>query len=124
MRLKRSRVDKYFHRSRRTQKDKEGNTVAAYDKAVPIQAEVWCAGGKLQAEMYGEKLPCIRNIRINGKYTVKQDKTGRMHYKLQGGPDIMEGDGLCLYVSGENSPDYRILSIKPERFLRMEAEKL
>ena len=35
-----------------------------YGPAAAFQAEEWPAGGKVQAEMYGQRLPNIRNLRI------------------------------------------------------------
>ena len=38
--------------------------------------------------------------------------------------DLQELDGLCLYTGATGQADYKIISVKPERFLRLEAEKL
>lgn len=124
MRLKRSRIGSYFHKKKETIRDGEGTTGTQYGKAEKFSAEMWCAGGKLQAEKYGDRLPYIRNIRINEKYHIETDEKGRQHYIIRNGTDVMEGDGLCLYVAENENPDYMILSIKPERFLRIEAEKI
>lgn len=122
MRLKRSRLKQYYHRKRIIVKDKEGGTSESFDPALPFTAEVWPAGGKLQAEMYGERLAYIRNIRIDGKYEIHPDGKGILHYVCSD-MDLVEGDGICLYVSGDSEPDYKVISIRPDRFLRLEAEK-
>ena len=123
MRLKRNRLQTLHHKSVKIEKDSEGGVITTYGSADSLSCEVWPAGGKIQAEMYGERLSYIKNIRLNGKYEIQSDENGRVHYICEG-VDLMEGDGLCIYVSEEQKPDYRIISIKPYRFLRLEAEKL
>lgn len=124
MRLKRSRVKKYYHKTKTTERDSEGGTYEHYGDAVVFSGEVWPASGKVQAEMYGEKLSYIRNVRIEGKYIITVDRKNQLHYVFPEGLDISESDGLCLYVSPDAEPDYRIISIKPYTPLRLEAEKL
>lgn len=124
MRLKQSRVRKYYHKTKKIEKDKEGGTYEKYEPSSHFFGEVWCASGKIQTEMYGERVTYIRNVRMNGKYHISQDEKGVQHYTFLDGLDLVEGDGICLYVDGDSEPDYRIISVKPERFLRLEAEKI
>lgn len=86
-------------------------------------AEVWPAGGKLQAELYGQRINDIRNCRMDGDYEIVTDDKGHVSYHM-GDRSLREGDGICLYVSGDHEPDYRILSIRPCRFLTLEVERL
>lgn len=123
MRLRRIRLEQHYLRKRNTKKDKEGGTYAEYGAACSFTGEVWPGGGKLQTEMYGERLPYIRNIRIDGKYKIKTGENGGLHYCFSDELSFAEGDGLCLYVPGESEPDYKILTIKPYRFLTLEAER-
>ena len=122
MRLKRSRLRQYYHRKKTVKKDKEGGTSEEFDPALPFCAEVWPAGGKLQCEIYGERLPYIRNVRIDGGYRIQSDARGILHY-VGGDLDLVEGDGVCLYVPGDSEPDYRIIAIRAYRFLKLEVEK-
>ena len=78
----------------------------------------------MQAQQYGERLNYIRNMRISGKYEIKPDEKGRLHYILEDGTDIQESDGICLFVGKDATPDYKIISIKPYSILRLEVEKL
>lgn len=99
---------KKYHLKRRTpQKNSEGGTIDAYAEAVEIQAIIWPAGGKVQAEMYGERLSYIKNM------------------EYEGNEAMQEGDGICVFVGPDEKPDYKIISIKPEyNPKRMELEKL
>lgn len=124
MRLKQNRLRDYYHRKRIPVKDSEGSTGETYGAASTIKGEVWPASGKVQAQQYGQKLPYIRNLKIDGGYTVRPDEKGKLHYILDNGADIMELDGICLYVGETSEPDYKIISIKPYRFLTLEVEKL
>ena len=123
MRLKRSRLGTYHHRAAIPKKDSEGSLYTEYGPAVSIQAEEWPAGGKVQTEMYGQRLPNIRNLRIQGNYQ-ELPRSGKVSYAIADGPIITANDGICLYVSGKAEPDYRVVAIYPYRFLTLEVEKL
>lgn len=124
MRMKRSRLKRYYIRSKNVVKDNEGSTSVEYAVPIAFSGEVWPASGKVQAEMYGEKLSYIRNVRVDGNYVIATDRKGVVHYVFPNGLDIVESDGVCLYVSGDAEPDYKILSVKPYKPLRMECMKL
>lgn len=104
-------------------KDSEGNSYAEYDSAVPFTAETWPAGGKVQAEMYGLRLPGIRNLRMEGDYMEVSAGARRVGYQIEGGPLFCAGDGICLFVPPDAEPDYKIIAIYPYRFLTLEVEK-
>lgn len=38
--------------------------------------------------------------------------------------EINEGDGICVYVSKESKPDYKVISIKRYSHLAIELEKI
>lgn len=124
MRMKRSRVEEHYLRKRETQKDGQGSTYEEYAATVPFKGEVWAADGEVQVKMYGEKLSYIRNVKIQGKYKIVTDEKNHLHYVFEDGLDVAELDGVCLYVSGESKPDYKIISIKPYQPLRLECEKI
>jgi hypothetical protein len=124
MRIKQSRLEEIFFRKRVSEKDKEGSSYETWGAAFPVMAEIWLASGKVQAQQYGERLSYIRNVRLEGDYIITGDAKGRAMYKTTSGLNIQEGDGICLYVNPKNEPDYRIISIKPYRPLKMEIEKI
>ena len=124
MRLRRSRVETYYHKKRVVEKDSEGSTRETYGTASSFEGESWPASGKVQAQQYGQRLNYIRNLRISRKYEIKPDEKGRLHYILENGTDIQESDGICLFVGSDREPDYKIIYIKPYRMLTLEVEKL
>lgn len=125
MRMRRSRIRTYHLKKAEVKRDREGSTYTEYGSAIQFRGEVWPAGGRLQAEMYGDRLSYIRNVRIQGDYSIEQDANGVTHYVFEDeNLDLREHDGLCLYVPEGSDPDYRIISIKPYMPLRLEAEKL
>lgn len=124
MRLKQSRLKIYHHRQAVPKKDKEGSSYVEFGSAMPFRAEEWPAGGKVQAEMYGLRLPSIRNLRIEGDYTEVSSGVCRIGYQIEGGPLFCAGDGICLFVPPDAEPDYKIIAIYPYRFLTLEVEKL
>lgn len=124
MRLKRNRVKTYYLKKRKIRKDAEGSTIEEYGAAVSFQGESWPAGGKVQAEQYGQRLSYIRNIRVENTYTINTDDKGNAHYLIDNGVDMTELDGICLFSGKEQKPDYKIISIKPYRFLTLEVERI
>ena len=122
MRMSRRRKTNFFHRKSVSKKNREGSTFTEYEKATEVVGEVWPANGKVQAEMYGIDLSYIRNVKIEGNYTITPDEKGVVHYIFENGVDIVEKDGLCLYTGKESKPDYEIISIKPYSPLRLEAK--
>lgn len=124
MRMRRNRVKIYYHKKRIVKKDSEGSTSEEYGAASSISGESWPASGKAQAEQYGQRLNYIRNMRINGKYKIQTDSKGNPHYILKDGTDIQELDGICLYAGRDQKPDYKVIAIKPYRYLTIEVEKI
>lgn len=97
----------YFIRPRTVSSDGEGGKVITYGTAQPIQANIYPASGKVQAEMYGERLAYILNMLYDGAESIK------------------ENDGICVYVASTDKPDYRVISIKQyTNHKLMELEKL
>lgn len=91
--MRRKQMKKYHLRVRTITKNSEGGDDVGYAAAVPIEATIWAAGGAVQAAQYGEKLTYIKNMEYSGKEALK------------------EGDGICVYVAGDEDPDYKIISI-------------
>lgn len=94
--MRRTLIKQYYLRKRNTTKNNEGGFETNYQEAVPIEAVIWSAGGKTQAQMYGERLTYIKNMEYGGN------------------EDIQENDGICVFVQPDNEPDYKVISIKPE----------
>lgn len=89
-------MKKYHLRKRIPKRTSEGGSYNEYAEAVEIEATIWPAGGRIQAEMYGERLSYIKNMEYGGAEAMQ------------------EGDGICVFVGPEDKPDYKIISIKPE----------
>lgn len=120
MRLKKNRLQACLHRKAVFKKDREGCGTVEYGSASEFMAEVWPAGGRLQTEMYGNRLNYMKNVRLDGAYKVL-NKGGVLAYVVNGA-EIVENDGICIYSTED--PDYRIVSIKPYRYLQLEVERL
>ncbi|QBF00050.1 hypothetical protein PMF13cell1_05646 [Blautia producta] len=123
MRLKQNRLTEYQHRKAILARDSEGGSYTEYGPAETITAEMWTGGGKMQAEMYGNRLPNIRNLRLQGKYKEVPGMNGKVSYQLDNGPEIAAGDGICIYAAVDQEPDYQIVSIYPYTYLTLEVEK-
>ena len=120
MRMKQSRVRKISLKPRVVTKDSEGVPEISYGNAIEKYGEVWPATSRLQAETYGNRINGIMNVKLRGTYEIVMD--GNVAgYKFKEGT-IHEGDGVCIYSAG--APDYKVISIKPYKPLRLEIERL
>ncbi len=104
MRIKNKKT--YYLKRKTVIEDNEGGKYPGYSEPIKIQANIYPASGKLQAEIYGERLNYILNMLYDGPQT------------------ISEGDGICVYVSKESEPDYKVISIKRYSHLFIELEKI
>ena len=87
--------------------DNEGGKYPGYEEqAILIQANIYPATGKLQAELYGERLNYMMNMLYDGLVPIK------------------EGDGICVGVELTEPPDYRVESIKRYSHLVIELMKI
>lgn len=120
--MRRKRVQTLYLKSKNVSRDKEGVPEITYGRAVELKGEVWPASGKLQVEMYGERISYIRNCKIEGRYNIRTE--GEHITYVFGDFTLREGDGICLYAGEYDKPDYKIISIKPYNPLYMELEKL
>lgn len=104
MRIKNKKT--YYLKRKTVIEDNEGGKYPGYSEPIEIQANIYPASGRLQAEIYGERLNYILNMLYDGPQT------------------ISEGDGICVYVSKESEPDYKVISIKRYSHLFIELEKI
>jgi len=97
----------YYLKRKTLIQDNEGGKYPGYsNEVVEIKANISPASGKLQAEIYGERLNYICNMLYYGTETLN------------------EGDGICVYVSKDSKPDYKIISIKRYSHMFIELEKV
>ena len=120
MRMRRSRMQQFGVANRIVKKDKEGVPKVTYSAPFLVAGEYWPASGKVQSEAYGDRLKYIMNAKVKGTYTVESEGSAQryMFDKFS----VQENDGVCIYRDDE--PDYKIISIKPYKPLRMEVERL
>ena len=92
MRLKKNRLKIYKLYKYKVVTTTEGAKVKGYDEEFKeIKAEIWPASGRVQAEIYGEKLGYMLNMIV--------ERT----------TELSERDGICI---DSEEPNYRIVSIR------------
>ncbi|MEG2654910.1 MAG: hypothetical protein RSA29_10485 [Clostridium sp.] len=104
MRIKNKKL--YYIKKKVIIRDNEGGKYPGYSTSIEIKANISPASGKLQAEIYGERLNYILNMLYDGQM------------------ELIEGDGVCVYVSKDSEPDYKIISIKRYSHRVIELEKI
>ena len=85
---------KYYLKRKDIISDNEGGKYEVFSEdAIEIEANIYPVSGGVNKEIYGEVESYIYNMLYDGPETVK------------------EGDGICVFVSKEQEPDYKIKSI-------------
>ena len=119
MRMKHRRTRTIDIRRKYVTKDGEGVPIVTYGSPVSVTGEVWPATDALQAQTYGDRVRSIMNLRIRGKYDIIQQDNETVY--VFDDLEIREGDGVCI---NSTEADYRVISIKPYKPIRMEIERL
>lgn len=120
--MKASRIQTLNLKTKSVVKDNEGVPTVIWSEATPVQGETWPAGGQLQVQTYGDRVNSMMNVRIRGPYTVITEGN-HVAYEFEGFT-LREGDGLCIHADASSDPDYRIISIRPYRPLKLEVERI
>ena len=117
--MKQKRTQVYKIRPRIVTKDNEGVPEVFYGAESEVLGEVWPASDRLQAQTYGDRINSIMNMRFYGKYEIEHQGSDTVYVFEDF--TIKEGDGVCVY---SDNADYRIISIKPYKPIRLEIERL
>lgn len=105
MRIKNKKL--YYLKRKEIVEDNEGGKYPGYStEAIELKANIYPATGRLQSEIYGERLNYILNMLYDGPIL------------------FVEGDGICVYVPKDTKPDYKVISIKPYSHRLIELEKI
>lgn len=106
MRVRNKKI--YYLKEKTVIDDNEGGKYPGYsDAPIEIQANISPASGKIQAEIYGDRLKYILNMLYDGN------------------AKIAERDGICVYVPFDSNPDYMVITIKRwSHHLQIELEKI
>ena len=105
MRIKNKKT--YYLKKKAIIRDNEGGKYERYSNdPIEIKSNIWPASGKVQAEIYGERLKYILNMLYDGNI------------------ELNEGDGICVYTNKDSEPDYKIISIQKFSHLKIELEKI
>lgn len=102
-------------------KDAEGGSYDDYGDPFTITAEMFAAGGRTQAELYGQRLPNIRNLLLRESYKEISGENGKLQYEVDG--NILS-IGTGIGINRDTEPDYEIVAIYPYSRLMIEVEKL
>ncbi|WEG74413.1 hypothetical protein [Vagococcus intermedius] len=98
MRLKeRELITVYLKKHLVTENSDGDETIIYSDKSVELKMNVQNAGGTVNAQIYGMRLPYIKACKYQG-LVIKEGEN--------------ELDGLCVFVESEDRPDYHIQSIQ------------
>lgn len=96
MRLRQRDLKPYTIKKYGKFKEPDGTTYTGYKKeGKTAKANIQPAGGKMLSEIYGLRLAYMLTM------------------YCQKGTELSENDGICVYVDGNQDPDYKIVAIRP-----------
>lgn len=103
--MRKNQIREYQTYEPETVKDSEGGINIAYKPCKKIDAEIWPATGKIQAEMYGLRLAYIKNMMTDLSSEITE--------------------GTALSIDDPLTPDYKVISKKKySRHIQYELERL
>lgn len=111
MRLKMSRVVTKYVRNRNVVKDDEGVTSVEWGTATAFNCEVWSNASYLQTNVEGQSLDGDFYMHIEGDYEIQVEDNHEKY--VFDNFTLRQGDGICLYASGTDEPDFIISGITP-----------
>ena len=117
--MKLQRTKTYKIRNKIVTYDNEGVPEVFYGSENEVRGEIWPASDKLQAQTYGDRINSIMNMRFYGDYEI--ERQGNETVYVFEDFTLHEGDGVCVY---SDNADYRVVSIKPYKPIRLEIERL
>ncbi|MGM0214966.1 hypothetical protein [Enterococcus sp. AZ109] len=98
MRLREQDLRTCYLKKRIVKTDDEGNSIHVYSKArTQFKMNVQSAGGKVAAEIYGERLPYMKACKYQGNILAEGKN---------------EGDGVCVFADKDSEPDFKIVAIQ------------
>ena len=101
MRLREKDLAPVYLKKRIVIRDEEGEKQVVYSPdSTELLMNVQSAGGMVNAQIYGERLPYIKSCKYQGNQLVAGEN---------------ENDGVCVYVPKEDEPDYFIKAMQPFR---------
>lgn len=120
MKLRNKKV--YHLRRRIVQKTPDGEKYAEYAKAIEISATSYSGRGQVQEGMAGAVQQYQRKLLMDDGYTVSvENGVETYHITDKNGNQfcMAAGDGICLYASPEQEPDYKIVSVMEAGHLKI-----
>ncbi|MFF2449365.1 hypothetical protein ACFVSW_20185 [Neobacillus sp. NPDC058068] len=95
-RLRQRDLKPYTVKRRKPMQDSDGTKYEDWEPIGHIiKANILPAGGKLMAEMYGERLAYM------------------LVAYVESGTELKETDGICVYVPPDSKPDYKVVAAPP-----------
>lgn len=117
-----------YLKKRIVRKADDGGKYAAYEEqAVELSATVYSGQGQMQEGMAGAIQQYQRKLLMDDAFTITvENKVETYHITDRSGNrfTLAAGDGICLYASPEQQPDYRIAAIFPVGHLKIALEKI
>ena len=117
--MKQQRTQIYKIRNKIVTYDNEGVPEITYGSENEVRGEVWPATDRLQAQTYGDRISNIMNMRFYGKYEIERQENETVY--VFDDFTLRQGDGVCVY---SDNADYKVVSIKPYKPIRLEIERL
>jgi hypothetical protein len=116
---------KYFLKKRLVKKGSDGERYATYsDEYTEIKATVYSGSGQMVSGQAGYVQQYQKKLLIDEPYEITNENGIETYWFRDRTYNMAAGDGICIYVSQEQNPDYRIIGIYPVGHLKILLEKI
>ena len=106
-------------------RDTDGTKYASFsDEGISIEATVYSGGGQLISKQSGIIQQYQKKILIDDPYIVTNENGVETYWFREKEYSMAAGDGICIYSSPVQPPDYRIAAIYPVGHLKVLLEKI
>jgi hypothetical protein len=114
-----------FLKNKIVQKGEDGEKYAAYStEAVSIRATVYSGSGMVTESQAGNVQQYQKKLLYDEPFEVTNEDGVETYWFKGRSYRMAAGDGICIYSTAEQKPDYRIIGIYPVGHLKILLEKL
>lgn len=106
-------------------KGADGEKYAGYsEEPVKIEATVYSKSGQLQEKQSGNVQLYQKKLLYDEPFTITNENGVETYWFKEKTFSMAAGDGICVYSTADQKPDYKITAIYPVGHLKIVLEKI
>ncbi|MDD3415486.1 MAG: hypothetical protein PHY47_16000 [Lachnospiraceae bacterium] len=106
-------------------KGKDGEKYATYsDEPIKISVTVYSKSGQVQESQIGNVQQYQKKLLCDEPFTITNEDGVETYWFKDKSYSMAAGDGVCVYSTPQQEPDYKITAIYPVGHLKILLEKI